>query len=169
MKITKKDIKRLDEGKVTARELFPDVFEEKFTGWAKRDMHPLCLMYYVDNKPKYGLGNRGTWTYGYVTHYDNQDFRPATDQEILEALTKEAVKRGFVEGARINNTNMGYKLTNCLLESGSYYFDKDRNILDIDCSYVFIDGKWANVIPQAKEMTVKEIEKELGHTIKIIK
>ena len=174
MKITKKQIRDLDEGKTTVRELFPDVFEEKFTGWAKCDDDPKWMGYVIDGKIQYGIDYAGNWfseETGWTYIGVDCDFdRPATHEEIESALKKEAIKRGFVEGVEIKELlghnegsfNINPKIA---MTSKIEYFAERVFIGDL---LIFIEGKWAEIIDQPKEMTVEQIQKELGHKIKIV-
>lgn len=170
MKITKKQIRDLDEGKTTVRELFPDVFEEKFTGWAKCDDDPKWMGYVIDGKIQYGIDYTGNWfseETGWTYIGVDCDFdRPATHEEIESALKKEAIKRGFVEGAMVGcavHHNIDY-----FKPFEWFRFDDNGTLSNGYNSYIFYKGKWATIIDQPKEMTVEQIQKELGHKIKIV-
>lgn len=168
MKITKKQIKQLDKGEVTVRELFPDVFEKevKFTGWAKDDVLPLWLGYYENDVFKYGIDSLGHWVSEDVKeskYSKDSSNRPATDQEVTEALTKESVKKGFKKGVRFIRVN---SITNECISIFNDVFKNDllltdKGLMD-DCNYILCNGKWATII---ETITKAEAEKELGKTI----
>lgn len=166
MKITKKQIRDLDEGKTTVRELFPNMFE-KFTGWAKDDRHPNWIAYFDKDEFKYGININGDWvTFSRYRYSEDSYNRPATHEEIESELKKEAIKRGFVEGAMVGcakHPNIGYSRPfECLM------FEDKVTLSNGHKSYIFYNGKWAKIIDQPKEMTVEQIQKELGHKIKIV-
>ena len=110
---------------------------------------------------EYWIAKSGSWnTGGLFTDIE----RPATDKEVEDALISEAKKRGFKEGVSFvsvspDNINI---LEGRLHRSGS-------NEIGDDLHWIFRDGKWATIIEDKKEMTVAELEKELGYEIKIIK
>ena len=130
MKITKKQIKAIDNGNLQIRDLFPDVFEEKFTGWAKDDSLPNWMIFFKDDVFQYGFSGDGEWLDSTSVnpleheHYsDDSDNRPATDKEVKEALTKEAIKRGFVEGAIVKSITDG----EVRQIKGSFFFPSNEN------------------------------------------
>jgi hypothetical protein len=102
MEITKKQIKQLDKGEKTVRELFPEVFE-KFTGWAKTNeiYNEKYLAYFEKNILKYGFNGIGKWLVNEDKNpynYNPSTEYPATDEEVQTALFEEAKKRGFKKG-----------------------------------------------------------------------
>jgi hypothetical protein len=93
----------------------------------------------------------------------------ATDKEVEEALIKEAKKRGFKEGVKFISVMSGFK---CLCEGVlNYHSDYlgEKDVLFYDHNIIFHKGKWAEIVEEKKELTVSEIEEELGYGIKIIK
>ena len=140
------------------RELLP------FTGWAKCDNNSAWLIYYEENKLKYGIDVYSEWfEIGDFNIYKPKEEHPATPEEIETGLIEMANKLGFKEGVRyklplsnLTQTAIDNRITfsdNCLYISGWAIFQK---------------GKWAQIIPDTKEMTIAEIQKELGYKIKIV-
>jgi hypothetical protein len=99
--------------------------------------------------------------------------RPATEEEVKQALIAEAKKRGFKYGVTINKDLIrDYKssLTIDKYDCNNIEWEIDCiNSLNFGSKTIFKDGKWAEIIPQAKELTVAEIEEKLGYKIKIVK
>jgi len=166
MKLTKKFIK--ENSGMTLKEAFPDVFETPFTGWMISDING-WIGYFEDNRLQYGISSSKTWFISerkLALKVVNCD-RPATNEEVLEALSNEAVKRGFKEGCTGNNSEVrGMKFNNNLLEKG--FFELKDNVLhwslgDIKETTwdIFRDGIWATII-KPKQMTIQEIEKEFN-------
>jgi len=90
---------------------------------------------------------------------------PATDKEVETALFAEAKKRGYKEGVTIESFS---PLEPNIIESdykGGYY--KGGYYMDGCC--VFDNGKWATIIPKIKEMTLVQVQNQLGYAFKIIK
>src|SRR5690606_30122571 len=63
-----------------------------------------------DCKGNYGFNHAGEWLNGVIDEggsyhiWNNLDYlRPATDTEVFEALKKEAIRRGLIEGVRIKS------------------------------------------------------------------
>jgi len=94
--------------------------------------------------------------------------KPATDKEVETALIKEAKKRGFKEGAKIDDA-LGDN-ENIVEGFGMYYESGSLWATDNYRVYIlFKKGKWATIIeePKVKEMTMQEVNKALGYEIKI--
>ena len=89
------------------------------------------------------------------------NYQPATPAEVIEALKKEAVKRGLVKGAYYGKnkkiTSNRYKL----LDYGKFGAEWNLNSSII---HILMDenGKWATV---AETISLKDAEKELGKKI----
>lgn len=97
----------------------------------------------------------------------------ATDKEVLEALTKEAEKRGFIlnETICVDSTPINKDWNECMSISAESIEFED-NILRFNGCRIMHEGKWAKVVeePKVNELTIPELEKLTGLTnIKIIK
>lgn len=117
----------------------------------------------------YGFNWSGNWSNTLHASESMDDFRPATDKEVEEALIKEAKKRGFKEGVRFNSAysgNIHGRNTGVVSE-----LNLSINIgLHTNNQWVFYKGKWAEIVSEpVKKMTVSEICKELGYNVEIIK
>lgn len=114
------------------------------------------------------------WTITYTTYNPNNPgwiLREATAEEIKEILTTQATKRGFIQGVKISPT--GINEPNDHIGKGisgkfDYYIDND--ILDSSNGegIIWEKGKWADIKPTAKKLSIGEIEKILGYEIEII-
>jgi hypothetical protein len=102
----------------------------------------------------YGLGYANLWA-------DNvrisEDAILATPKEVEAALTKEAVKRGFLKTKKVKNNftieeGFIYDITN-----DKFYFDITLNRLSLAGIYIFQNGSWAEII---KEKTLDELASE---------
>ena len=142
------------------RELVP------FTGWAKskEKINESFLGYFEENTLKYGIDSWGKWNDSVFNYeYNSTNYIPATPEEIKKGLIEMAENMGFKEGIK-------YKLP---LSNLTQTAIDNRIIFRYDCLYIsgwaiFEKGKWATIIPDTKEMTIEEIQKELGYKIKIV-
>ena len=92
-------------------------------------------------------------------HHSN--LTPATDQEVEEALIKEAKKRGFEEGVTVIKPMFG----ECVLEGDVFEFScdfDDDTCLMLGGDFIFLNGNWATIL---ETITKEEAQKQLGKTI----
>ena len=152
----------------------PELFKDKFEiGKWYRGAH--WLFCYVGGSCRdaeyYGFyqGEWGDSTNGCASFIGLTE---ATDKEVEEALIAEAKKRGFSLKEGLDIKGVRYKDTTTI--DSSFVYEKNPNYLWIDENKngyavdIFKDGKWATIIDQPKEMTIEEIQKELGCKIKIV-
>ena len=90
---------------------------------------------------------------------------PATDKEVEEALIKEAKRRGFKEGVRINSKWLCGSSKKSL--NGKFVFDNKFELFaeanGLMKYTIFLNGVWAEIIKDT--ITKEQAEKELGKTI----
>ena len=131
-------------------------YEKEFTGWAKvSEEHEdyvgneLWMHYYEDGIIKYGFDSNGEYKENNSgCKYDITDV-PATEEEVKQALIKEAIKRGFKEGARFtHNEDVHAILKGDVSEIHSDFFEIKNNTFMIDGWEIFNDGKWAEIIEE---------------------
>jgi len=98
--ITEEQIKELAKGNAKVKKMFPEVFENK-NGWYKDNclFNKHWLGFYKDNVLIYGIGANKQWFESSTTTNSSTEIK-AQYSEVLEALTNEAKKRGFKDGAR---------------------------------------------------------------------
>lgn len=129
---------------------------ELFTGWAKDDSVPRCMMYFNDDLPKYGFDCVGLWQ-GEENCEDNysedKTNRPATHEEIEKHLTEEAKRRGYKGGGTIKGI---HGTTHWRPEIASFYYDaeSDSLVTDMEC-VVYEKGQWAEIIEKPKPQPKK--------------
>ena len=152
--------------KYKMKDEFPEVFKVKLEvgKWYKKPNTP--FVYHIleikdkNNIKAYGFDSEGE--YSNTNKFDwgtPECLTKATEQEVLEALKNEAVKRGFVDGSYIKLEDYeGF----CRKNEDSKYFT-EHNCFDFLGRTVFDNGKWAKIIPTK---TKEEAEKLLG--VKII-
>ena len=93
--------------------------------------------------------------------------RKATDEEVKEALIAEAKKRGFSNGSV--KCKFKHQIYPMSIEGGYYEFDSNENILSIGGTYIFQNGKWAEVVETIPSYTMEEAVEKMGHEFKIKK
>ena len=123
-----------------------------------------------DNKGwGYGFNYRGEWNEETILF----ERVKATKEEREPLLIAEAKKRGLVEGVEVEcsldnesykiNKNYGYMYQ---IEHDDFWFEDECG--KYEAVRIYSNGKWATPIT-SEEMTVAQIEKELGRKIKIVK
>jgi hypothetical protein len=163
--ITKEQIKQLAKGNAKVKEWFPEVFETKLEigKWYKHESSNM-LFFPLEIKDEnsiraYGFTMRGNFSSdnGLFEWGNPKAIRLATDSEVLEALKKEAIKRGFVKGAYFKEL---WAKSNCKVNDIVYkHFTLD---LRSNGKCLFHNGKWAEII---KTYTKEEAEKLLNAKI----
>ncbi len=102
------------------------------------------------------------------------ELRLATNEEVEQALIKEAKRRGFKEGVRFIDVRDGAELVvsefalTYDLDEAPYNNELRVSIDDFYYGVIFKEGKWAEIITK-KKMTVADVEKALGHEVEIVK
>ena len=187
MEITEEQIKELHElskmfpSKETLtqkiEQWFPECLKQKLEvgKWYKSEYYEYIIfnLKEINNNICFGYGANGSkW-------YDDTSFMPvksailATTKEVESMLIKEAEKRGLIEGVKINKLdNYYYGVLNTMI-IGKPKLELDGDILVTQSTNgyntaLMKDGKWATIVETPKEMTLEEIEKQLGHKVKIV-
>ena len=142
---------------------FPKLFV-KISGWFKDETQDDFLAYYKNNIRQYGINSTGHWFDNCSSHCLDSNDESATNQEVEQALIKEAKKRGFKEGVKYICEGFPVVLINFL--ELTYYSGSGGYLTDGHGGSIFNDGKWATIIEDKKEMTHEQIEEELGYSIK---
>lgn len=155
------------------RDMFPEVFETKLEvgKWYKSNNFNLVNYQGLEEKKCYGFGyvNTDRWheKMTFLTEEHGANWIEATDQEVTEALTKEAVKRGFVVGAShtITNGDNIRKIENKL--RFGFVYNSEECYLLVNNWRIFDNGQWAEIL---ETITIQEAEsklKEIGVNAKI--
>lgn len=144
--------------------LFPDAFKEDKRGeigkWNKS--YNGCLVFFINNSVGYGFDALGGWMKeqgGFNLNDDHFKWAVCEDSEVTEALTKEAVKRGFKEGVyfRVPNSK-----TESVCGKSMMLNEWNSSILYFGDYCIFKDGLWAEIIPTiSKEDAEKELNKKI--------
>jgi len=162
--ITEEQIK--NNANKTFKEYFLEVFSVDFfelNKWYKDELNKWLFCFQGDGSA-YGFINT---TFGNnYSMMSTLGFRPATEQEVFEALKNEAIKRGFVKGVYVNNTGINDFRDTPFKEpiNGEFVFYEKINVLDSENGdgEIFKNGKWAEII---KTYTKSEAEQLLNAKI----
>lgn len=152
-----------NDWKVKIKDKFPDAFKSELEvgKWYKNKHHSdLIFISEIDKEDKvkyYGFyygefkDERNTEIhYGYGK--DSENWTLATEQEVKEALIKEAEKRGFKEGAAMISMNGHGKCY--LYVRGTISYTNNR-FKYMGCE-IFKDGNWATPIKET-EVTLTQL------------
>jgi len=162
--LTAKEVVHAYENPQYLKDTFKECFETELeVGKWYKNPNRKAIMYFETIKNNtcfgYGFDNSGIWEN--KLEYFCNNWEPATEKEVEEALVKEAIKRGLVEGAKVNpikgvygiNTDKEYKL----IQNRLYFCG--------DC--FFKDGIWAEII-QVPTYTIPEAESKFNIKIKAV-
>ncbi len=108
----------------------------------------------------YGIDGGGKWYNGngfFMVHPEN--WTPATDEEVKEALIKEAKKIGFKEGVGFKSASTEFK---CKINS-NWNYNPNINSLSNYGGHVFCEGKWAEIIDEPLKVCGYEVKKVDNH------
>ena len=143
---------------------FPKLFKEDALVVGKWYKSRGCLFNYQKQGDVYGFFTDVGWNNGGWI-WDGTSAKLATDKEVEEALIKEAKKRGFKEGVRVERlleSNLG-SLNGDSRTCENKEFKLYHGHLTIGNLLIFHNtGKWATIV---KTITKEQAEKELGKTI----
>lgn len=136
----------------------------QFGRWITSDGYPIWLAMYDNiNNLFYGLNAYGEW-FCEGLYYKYPNFlsinRYATEKEILDGLSKMALKMGYKKGVRVDISSI---VKDCIFtdELISYnHFKFIDNILYLDNNCIMKDGKWATIIKQ-EPTTIESLEKRI--------
>lgn len=111
----------------------------------------------------HGFMGCGGWTNDfYLYKFDVEKYRLATPEEIKSHLIKEAERRGFKKGVKVDrscfkNVKSWHvsRGTADVYSDGWHYADDDS--LMIGGYGIYHKGVWAEIIPSVKELTMQEI------------
>ncbi len=150
-------------------EWFPECFKTEYEigEWYKTKTG--YFNYQLENK-SYGTNNDNWVDWSWVVDDGVKTgwvIGKATTEEVESMLIKEAKKKGFVNGTRFLGVQGADK--DIIIEIGkSCAVEMNQYGLYCQDSYIFYKGEWATIVEIPKEMTLEEIEKQLGHKVKIV-
>lgn len=158
-KITEEQIKENKD--LTLKEYFKEVFETKLEvgKWYKDNLKDSGLIFIEkyngihEGLTAYGFcWNTFDWTESHSRWRSNskQGLVLATEEEVFNALKKEAEKRGYKVGSRVKCLKDGEIETINKIDY-VFLFDYNRLWIHGNCK-IFENGKWAEIISQPEEV-----------------
>lgn len=166
------------------KQLFPKAFESEMEAgrWYKLPTFGKLMFMFTG-----GFGNDATYGFNYDGEFSEtigvqrpsiEDYVPATDHEVKEALIKEAKRRGLKQGVRVNDIYNGdrYEDTTTISSNDFDYervplgeFQDKMALRDSKGNILFVDGQWADVIHSPIELTIEDIAERFGVSVEQIK
>jgi len=175
--ITEEQIKELAKGNAKVKKWFPEVFETKleigrwYKGTYLNSNNDLLFISNLDEKRNlkgFGVSYAGNWfdcrkkTLHYGNIEESNDWTPATDTEVLEALTNEAKKK-YKIGDYVNPpSKIWSRKIKLYLAKDEKEFTYRNNELLFCGVQIYSNGKWAEIV---KTYTKEEAEKMLNAKI----
>lgn len=136
----------------------------QFGRWITSDGYPIWLAMYDNiNNLFYGLNAYGEWfCEGLYDKYPNflSINRYATEKEILDGLSKMALKLGYEKGVKVDTNSIFtyHYLGNVRIRHNTFVFL--NNTLCIGTIPIMYNGKWATIIKQ-EPTTLESLEKRI--------
>lgn len=170
------------ECKAKIEDRYPDLFKSKIEvgkWYINEDNNILVCCTKLTEKQNYnltfsGYGIRFKKWFNEENYFLRRRFKPATDEEVKDALIAEAKRRGFKNLGEISIKSIFYTLflSSKVYPKGTFvtiknnYEFTDLNLY-LDGVLIFHDGKWATIIEEEEEEIISI--KELREKIQIIK
>ena len=111
------------------------------------------------DKETYGFRSNGLFTKNASIYWKDIKIL-ATPQEEAQALTKEAVKRGFKEGVKFKRVKGVYDIEYNLLCNDFYL--SNANILYYKGKCIFYNGVWATIIENTLPSDIEKLSLKYG-------
>lgn len=91
-----------------------------------------------------------------------ENLKPATEEEVKEALIKEAKKRGLKDGVILKKECINQNAHSVGKPIKGFYFDFNSNTIDSEnsCGWIFKDGKWATISNPIEEK-INDLQKQI--------
>lgn len=156
------------EWKLKIEKECPELFKSKLEvgKWYKTG-NTLVFIDDIEREEYYGFfcGNWGTnWSFSKGLNMDI--CKPATEEEVKEALIKEAKKRGFKKGVIIDELlgeNVGsLNIENKKqLETNNFTINANLQFLYCNNLVIFRKGKWAEIISNPIEEKINDLQNQI--------
>ena len=157
------------EWKTNIEAEFPKLFKKDDLVVGKWYKSRICLFNYQKHSKVYGFfGDEGWIDENWTWSKRDSKVILATDEEVKQALIKEAKKRGFKEGVNFKLIEGGVGMLNNTKITKDYeiVYEASRNRLVLErigiLYTIFKEGVWATI---EETITKEQAEKELGKTI----
>ena len=153
--LTQEQINQLAEekhAKELLQEFLPEAFKTKLEvgKWYRlRNKAFNWLMCYTENRNVcYGFNSENLYSNEYVM-YDYNDWKLATEEEVVKALINEAIKRGFKNVGELSLKLVSgemFKKGSFVTVNNKFRYFSVENMLYLDGVYIFYNGKWAEIV-----------------------
>ena len=166
--LTQEQINQLAEkkhAKELLKEFIPEAFETKLevSKWYISEHY---LVYYLGNyKCNCIRLSDGKWIENMYHSLSGhlKSYRLATEEEVREALIKEAKKRGFNNICDLKIKNIHGVISNRYSTiNNNFYYDYKSNTLQLDSAIIFKNGKWAEIVKEDIP-TQEEIDRVINY------
>jgi hypothetical protein len=134
--------------------------------WYKNKEYGNLVFYHSNKEDNYGFSfHQKLWSNN--LHFVLDDtWLPASEEEVKDALIKEAERRGIVKGETIAKVGINADFNSRFESIQGFKWFSNSNILDTigGNGHVFENGKWAEILSNPNEKILKRIatiEKEL--------
>ena len=149
---------------------FPKLFKKDDLVVGKWYKSRICLFNYQKHSKVYGFfGDEGWIDENWTWSKRDSKVILATDEEVKQVLIKEAKKKGFKKGVKINNLeSIGNMLSyhhHGISSNGSFY-NISENAFWFMGKLIFWNGKWATIV---EETITKEEAKVITDKIEVLK
>lgn len=143
----------------------PELFKNK-SGWYKSNLCCGSLFFLIEhnNGSAKGYGFEvNIWREHFNEYYWStiNELQPATEEEVKEALIKEAKKRGFKEGVKYTSVGFYSKGSEHQLKFKLTYYIEDDMLTDGAGGSIYYKGKWAEIISNPIEEKINDLQKQL--------
>lgn len=119
--------------------------EVEESGWRKKQGTAYMMYHDIETGTKFGFNVVDTWLPSYPI--EERSFLKASGDEVLPRLKKEAEKRGFIVGTRVNNVNIGYRDSDRTIEKDfEYCLNLTKNTLIVNRCAIMHNGEWAEIV-----------------------
>jgi len=162
-----------NEWKLKIEKECPELFKHK-TGWYKdkNEENKVWLIYKdFENNIMYGFDANGDWYYAkFILEVNIENEYLASEEEVKEALIKEAKKRGFKEGIKFKSVKRvlhGGEITKSIEKTFirpifvHYPSHNETSVLNNGTDAIFYNGNWAEIISNPIEEKIKNLQKQL--------
>jgi hypothetical protein len=157
----------LNECKEQIEEWFPEFKKPSLeVGKWYKNIHGAMWFYQGNNIKTYGFTTCNTYFNTLFINWEFGNWTLATPQEVEEALTKEAVKRGYEMGVKVKD--IGSKNITNISKSRFDFYPIDNDAY-MGGAKIFDNGIWAEIISEPIELTLDQVAEKFGYDVSQIK
>lgn len=152
------------EWKLKIEKECPELFKTKLEvgKWYKAESHKAFMFIdkiSISGVYGYGFDYKGNYTNEWNAYFPlNSEYTLATEEEVKEALVKEAKKRGFKEGVNVKSVN---GTEGIITNNYKHEFKVNNNRFYFHNMSVFENGVWAEIISNPIEEKINDLQKQI--------